>query len=187
MNTKISAIILAGGQGRRFNHQDKGLIRWQGQPLISHVINRLKPQVDQVIINCNRNVEFYRGFGYPVQRDELPGFQGPLAGIQSCLALAEHPVSLICPCDTPNLPSDLASRLLTELTAQQFDVAYPVCEGRSHYLPTLIRSNLLASLSNYLNQTDRSMKGWYSTLNTVEVDFSTGNGSFLNINKSELL
>lgn len=43
VKASISAVILAGGQSRRFDYDDKGLLEWQGTALIQHVISRLAP------------------------------------------------------------------------------------------------------------------------------------------------
>ena len=57
MNTHtISCIILAGGESKRMNGNDKGLIDFNGQPLIAHVINALQNQIDDFVISANRNI-----------------------------------------------------------------------------------------------------------------------------------
>ncbi|MEQ4583771.1 MAG: NTP transferase domain-containing protein, partial [Pantoea agglomerans] len=48
--TILTGIILAGGQGRRMGGQDKGLVQLDGRPLYQHVLERLRPQVDIVMI-----------------------------------------------------------------------------------------------------------------------------------------
>ena len=77
---KISAIILSGGRATRMNGLDKGLVQLQQKPLIAHVIARLKPQVDEIFINANREIAQYETFGFPVLKDENEEFIGPLAG-----------------------------------------------------------------------------------------------------------
>ncbi len=182
MTIRVSAVILAGGQSRRFDYDDKGLQEWQGTSLIKHVISRLEPQTDQVIINCNQHLDSYLGLGYQICCDTLPGFQGPLAGIQASLPLAEHPYTLISPCDTPLLPENLTEQLMNALTAESADIAYPECEGREHYLPVLLKTSLLDSIGEYLAGEDRSMKGWYRTLNSIAVNFSGPAKRFSNVN-----
>ena len=49
----ISAVILAGGQGARMGGINKGLAPLQGRPMISHVIERLSPQVATIIIKTH--------------------------------------------------------------------------------------------------------------------------------------
>ena len=85
---QITAVILAGGKGRRMGGEDKGLMELHGRPLIKHVLAIIAPQVGAVIINANRNLDRYAGFGYPVLRDDLQDFQGPLAGFSAAMAAA---------------------------------------------------------------------------------------------------
>ena len=55
-----TAVILAGGRGRRVGGKDKGLLIWGKEPLIQHIYKRIKPQVNQVIVSCNRNFDQYK-------------------------------------------------------------------------------------------------------------------------------
>ena len=84
---KITGVILAGGRGSRMGGVDKGLVLLQNQPLIQHVISRLKPQVDEIIINANRKIAQYQAFGFTVIQDESADFIGPLAGLQLLLCV----------------------------------------------------------------------------------------------------
>jgi molybdopterin-guanine dinucleotide biosynthesis protein A len=84
----ITGVVLAGGRATRWDGRDKGLIQVSGQPMISHVLDALAPQVEQVIISANRNLNAYRAFGLPVVTDASRDFLGPLAGIASGLAAA---------------------------------------------------------------------------------------------------
>ena len=77
---QITAVILAGGKGSRLGGQDKGLVNYKDKKLIQHVLDRIEPQVGDIIINANRNQDDYAKFDYPVISDELSDFQGPLAG-----------------------------------------------------------------------------------------------------------
>ena len=181
-NTAITAIILVGGQGQRFDLRDKGLVEWQGKPLVQHVLDRIKDQSDQIIINCNRNSEQYRSFGYTLSSDQLTGFQGPLAGIQASLSLAKNDWVLICPCDTPLLPKTLATALLQQATKQQADLAYPMTSERKHFLPVLLKASLLEDINHYLKAGGRSMYGFYKAVNTIEVEFDDTNDAFSNVN-----
>ncbi|HCN68163.1 MAG TPA: molybdenum cofactor guanylyltransferase MobA, partial [Candidatus Accumulibacter sp.] len=58
----ISGVILAGGLGRRMGGVDKGLQELHGRPLVAWVIERLAPQVDELLINANRNAQRYAVF-----------------------------------------------------------------------------------------------------------------------------
>jgi len=67
---QISAIILAGGQANRMGGAGKGLVPLANKPLVQHVIERLAPQVDEVLINANREIERYEVFQRPILKDE---------------------------------------------------------------------------------------------------------------------
>jgi molybdopterin-guanine dinucleotide biosynthesis protein A len=105
----LSAIILAGGEGRRMQGADKGLIDYQGAPLIAHVSRRLPPQVAQRIISCNRNTHLYSRFGDTIGDDPTLGqFAGPLAGLATALSICRHDWVLVTPCDLPYYPTEFA-------------------------------------------------------------------------------
>lgn len=71
-----SAIVLAGGRATRLGGIDKALVSFAGRPLIAHVLERLRPQVDDIVINCNRNEEVLGSFGYPLVRDQPLDYPG---------------------------------------------------------------------------------------------------------------
>jgi molybdopterin-guanine dinucleotide biosynthesis protein A len=85
----VTGIVLAGGQGRRMGTVDKGLQLLHAKPMVEHVLERLAPQVDALIINANQNPEAYATLGEPfgarVVPDRIGGFAGPLAGLQAGL------------------------------------------------------------------------------------------------------
>jgi molybdopterin-guanine dinucleotide biosynthesis protein A len=110
---RIFGVILAGGEGRRMAGADKALVPLAGRPLIAHVLDRLEPQVERVLISANGDAARFAGFGCPVVADAAP--QGPLSGVLSALTVAAgmgatHVVST--PVDTPFLPGDLVPQLL---------------------------------------------------------------------------
>ncbi|MFZ1901568.1 MAG: NTP transferase domain-containing protein, partial [Azonexus sp.] len=92
MGEKITGVILAGGLGRRMGGTDKGLQELHGRPLVAWVSERLAPQVDELLINANQNVERYAAFGDRVVPDQIPDYAGPLAGVHAALSAAAYPL-----------------------------------------------------------------------------------------------
>ncbi len=119
----VTGVILAGGTGRRMGGVDKGLVALDGKPMVEHVLARLAPQVDAVLINANQNLDRYARLGVPVVPDAIPGFAGPLAGFSAGLAAAMTEFVVTVPCDSPFLPHDLVARLMTDLVAHRADLA----------------------------------------------------------------
>src|SRR3974390_267670 len=102
---------------------DKGLQAFRGKPMVAHVIERLEPQVDELIVNAKRNADAYARFGHVVVVDEIEGFAGPLAGFERGLAHASGSLVVTVPCDSPFLPLDLVGRLRDALDRVKADLA----------------------------------------------------------------
>ena len=182
MNAGITGVILAGGQGRRMGTVDKGLRALRGQAMAAWVIERFAPQVDEVLINANQNLDVYARFGYRVIPDEIGGFAGPLAGLQRGLSEASHPLVATSPCDTPFLPVDLVARLHAALEAGAAQLAVARTGDQPHPVFCVCRRDVLPHLTAFLQQGGRKIDAWYATLKVVEVAFDDQPGAFSNIN-----
>lgn len=187
MSDKITGVILAGGLGRRMGGTDKGLQELRGQPMVHWVIERLGPQVDELLINANQNGERYAAFGHRVVPDQIPDFAGPLAGLHAALAAATHQLVATAPCDSPFLPADLVFRLFSALTVANADLAVARTFDQSHPVFCLCRRKVLPHLTEFLESGGRKVDRWYSTLKVVEVAFDDEAEAFENINTREEL
>ena len=181
----ISAIILSGGRATRMNGMDKGLMLLQNKPLIQHVIARLKPQVDEVFINANREIKQYEAFGLPILKDENEEFIGPLAGFSLGLQHAKHEYVLTVPCDSPLLQLDLVTRLFEGMSASRMDIAVASSDGNTHPVFCLMKKSVLPSLTEYLASGERKVSTWQKSQQYVEVDFSDCAAAFVNLNAFE--
>jgi len=182
----ITGVVLAGGRATRWDGRDKGLIQVSGRPMISHVLDALTPQVGQVIINANRNLDEYRAFGLPVVTDASRDFLGPLAGIASGLAAARTEWVAITPCDSPLLAADCVGRLVSACEDDaRTDIAVAHDGERIQPVFALIRRGLLEDLDAYLESGGRKIDRWYGQQRMQLVDFSDNLDNFLNINRGE--
>lgn len=182
----VTALILAGGAGRRVGGSDKGLIQWQGRPLVEHVVGRIAPQAGSVLISCNRNLLRYRKIAACIT-DQRPGFPGPLAGIAVAAGAVKTEFLLLTPCDTPLLPLDLVAKLKAPLMGanSNVDIAYAHDGVREQYLCAIIRTSLLAGAENCLNQGIHAVKHWYAKEATAAVYFADQTHAFANFNRIE--
>jgi molybdenum cofactor guanylyltransferase len=124
---KIAGVIVAGGRSRRMG-ADKLVLELGGKRIIDHVIDRLAPQVDALVINANEAIE--RFAGHAVIPD-LRATGSPLAGLHAALVWgATHDFThvLTTSGDTPFLPADLAGKL------SPLDVAIAASAGQDHFL-----------------------------------------------------
>src|SRR3954468_5143254 len=176
----VSGIVLAGGLGRRMGGVDKGLQLLHGKPMIEHVLERLRPQVGEIVINANQNLDRYRTFGHRVVSDAIGGFAGPLAGLHAGLQAITQPLAVTVPCDSPFLPSDLVARLQQHLGA--YDLAVAKTGDQPHPVFALVRRSVAANLEAFLKGGGRKIDAWYASLKAIEVNFDDEADAFRNIN-----
>lgn len=96
-----SMLILAGGRGQRMGGRDKGLIEWQGAPLVAHVQRVVRPLSDDLVISCNRNQDAYRAYADQLVGDAEADYPGPLAGVIAGLKVARQEWVVLLACDAP--------------------------------------------------------------------------------------
>lgn len=177
-NALVTAAILAGGQGSRLGGLDKGVQPIFGRPVVSYVVDALRPYCEAIVICANRHHDVYERFG-TVLPDNLQGFRGPLAGIATALAQCETRWLLTVPVDTPKPPTELVNRLLGGINAEKAAVAD---DGtRRQPLFAIYESTLAASAQNALEH-DWAVWRWQDEIGAVVVDFSDAIESFKNLN-----
>lgn len=187
---QITGLILAGGRGSRMGHVDKGLQPFKGEPMVAHVLRRLGAQTGPLAINANQNLDAYAALGVPVWADDLQGFEGPLAGLETGLRRCSTGLLVTAPCDSPFLPPDLVQRLLQALNDSGADLALAETEEagddgvlrvQPHPVFVLMKTGALPHLSAYLAGGGRRMDGWYPAIEVVRVRFDDAS-AFRNIN-----
>lgn len=183
--SQTSWVILAGGQASRMGGNDKGLITLNDKPLIRHVLERLEPQSEQILINANRNQDWYQQFA-PVISDTFTDYPGPLGGIHAGLSAATTDWVGFVPCDSPMIANDLVQRFCDAVTPG-CDIL--VASDGQHQQPvfTLFHKRVLPKLSAFLERGDRKIVLLYNECHTREVDFSDCPDCFFNLNTPQEL
>jgi len=129
---RIAAVIVAGGRSSRMG-QEKAFTMLAGRTLLEHVVGRLAPQVNEIVINANgdasRSLRFARHHA----------FDGVLT----------------VPSDAPFLPSDLATRL----SAANSNAAIASSGGQVHFLTGVWSHLLLDRLEKSLPGHHRRLAG----------------------------
>lgn len=193
--SNIMACVLAGGQSRRMGGGDKTLLELGGRPMLEVVLDRLQPQVGDIVLNANGDPERFAGFGLPVVADPVGGYAGPLAGILAGLGYARerhedisHVVSVAG--DTPFFPSDLVTRLCTAVPADKPVIALASSHNKLHPVfglwPVALADDLRAWLES--GQSGKVL-AFVDRHDSVEVPFdaetATGLDPFFNANRPD--
>lgn len=202
----VSGLILAGGRSSRMGGVDKGLQLFRNKALILWSLELLKPQVNTLMINANRSVKQYQQLGYPVLKDSLEGYLGPLAGMLSGLQHCTTEWLQVVPCDCPFFPENLVEQMLDKAHQQACKVvmaaSYAMAESESESQAqqtsnTLLKSyqlqpvfcfihrSMTSSLEGYLKSGQAKIEKWGLQENMATVEFPLDNHNaslFSNIN-----
>jgi molybdenum cofactor guanylyltransferase len=177
---QFSCIILAGGEGKRANGMDKGLITYNDKPLIEYVIDAVSLQVDDIVISANRNIDSYQQYSDSVISDTSDYYRGPLAGIAASLPHCRHEVVLVVACDMPSLTDDLVARLAVDIDDKSICIA---SVGEHHQLAMVIKKDLLESIQQRLDNDRLKLIEWVESVPYSTVSFDDIPQAFTNLNE----
>ena len=113
MKTKnhITGIILAGGKSSRMG-TDKGFVMYKNKSFVQHIIEAIKPLVNEIIIVSNNP-------DYDVLKlkrvNDLIENAGPLAGVYTGLHYSETENNLVVSCDVPLINSETLKLLIDQV------------------------------------------------------------------------
>jgi molybdenum cofactor guanylyltransferase len=189
-------VLLAGGKSSRMGGVDKSLLPLAGRPILAHVIDRLRPQVPDLVIVANGDLSRFAGFDLPVVPDRIAGHAGPLAGVHAgiewCKAnRPDCPFVITAAADTPFLPTDLVSRFGARLGQDEAELLVARSAAGLHPVFGLWPVALAADLEAALRRGDRKARDWVRAHGAREVSFAAEEvggcevDPFFNINRAE--
>ena len=190
-NKKRYAVILAGGQARRFNGEGKSDIKLGRFSLIQHVINKLKIQVDEIAISILSENKFISTLGYECIFDVFGRKNvnyGPLAGIHTSLNWVKNKSGgafdvLTVPVDIPFLPHNLFKKLKGAKIKMSSDIAVAVSKGRKHPTIALWSSSVVRELEIAMEKGTRKIDKFTAIYNVEYVEWNDKDDPFFNINR----
>lgn len=176
----IGVIILAGGKSSRMG-QDKGMMNFDGAPMVKSIIHTAKKITDHIIIIAN-NPE-YNQFNYPVYQDKVKDI-GPIGGIYTGLLHSNFDKNIILSCDSPFVNPALLKFLVDN--SDDHDVTVPVNQGRSHQLIGIYSKNCLQILKNQIELGKYRIRDAFDLMNVNLLDADHFDSKiFSNINTIE--
>ena len=182
----ITAIVLAGGQGKRLGNVDKGLLEYKTHRYIDICLQKLQKYHRNILVSTNSQEDAYRSRQHPLIPDTKNESQGPLSGLLSCAPLVSTTLTLVVPVDAPFFPEDYSQRMYNAYNnSHQTCVVY---DGqRNQNLFILFETDLFKNMQNYYDSGNRSVKNWLQGQPCQFVDFSDMSEAFLNVNTPQEL
>jgi molybdenum cofactor guanylyltransferase len=183
--SSVLGVILAGGGSKRMNGQDKFLMPLGDKLLLQHIVDRVYPQVNEVILNINKPFHHADFLSLKTIPDIMANSLGPLSGIYTALSYANqkgYDLVATFSCDTPFLPDNFVSELLNKsdnpiVVAKSFNRRHPVM--------ALWHVSLMGDLKIALNKGERKLLKWIDNYPVSEVEWLGKWDPFFNINSGE--
>lgn len=173
MSKKIG-LILSGGAGSRLGGINKGLVLIEGKPLAQWVYDALRPQVDEIYISANEDIEEYRKISTNILQDDARFYRdGPLAGIHSLQSVVQdQDIVQVVTCDLPLLPVNLVTEQLKQLEKENLDAVYPKDNEREHYGVVMLKAKNIEKIEALLLQKQRRIRDFLAQMNSQALLFN---------------
>jgi molybdenum cofactor guanylyltransferase len=163
----ITAIILAGGKGKRFDNQAKGLLKYDDRNFMEVITEELSKVTNDIIISANTTD--YNYLNYPVYPDIIPD-KGPMGGLFTGLTVSKNQTNLVIACDMPFISSDFLYDLSRQL--QDYDAVIPITSNRKHPLYGCYSKNCIYQIHHLLRKNILKMQDLFNFLSIkyIEID-----------------
>lgn len=178
---EISGFILAGGKSSRMG-RDKALLEFQGQTLLAHMLELIKPFCASTFISGN-NPE-YQQFGFEIIPD-IYADKGPISGIFSILSFSQSEWNLIVSVDVPMVNPELLLHLIENRNS--YDAVVPVHSQGTEPLIALYHKHIIPVIQEMIQANDYKLMNLIRRINTNHLDCNElicrYPHLFLNVNK----
>ena len=164
MKNNMMALIMIGGKSSRMGGGIKSLLEFNNKNIFDRILEKLKPQIDKIIINTNLNEEKFAKYQLPIIKDLKEGYLGPLAGIHSAMSwsiehIPEVEWLITLPGDTPFIPHDLISKFQNKIS-KNLKIILAQSNKHTHPIIGAWHISLFMSLDRHLNKGTRKILTW---------------------------
>lgn len=163
MRRHITGVVLAGGKSTRMG-QDKALLHYKGKTLIEHIIARLRPYCDEVLVSTNEH-DRYGFLGVPLLIDKNKDC-GPLGGLEAALA-ASADLCFVVPCDLPFFSGAIIPFLAAEIS--KTDACIPTLGGYYEPLVALYDHAILPVVQDALRKKQYRVRVFFDEIKVTFV------------------
>lgn len=195
MAVSILGVVLAGGQARRMENKEKGLMQFKGKALCDYAIEALTPFSDKIVINANSlsvaSTLAYEASGCSVFSDSQNHLEkGPLSGLYAALLVAEKEGFshvLLSPCDTPYVVTGVFDVLKKHTLVDPEKLYFIESTSGIQPLHTIIPvTGMRSKLDAFLQTGERKVMIFYQKCNAQVVAWQNED-CFTNINHLDQL
>ena len=164
MKKNMMALIMIGGQSKRMGGGIKSLLKFNNKNIFDRILEKLTPQIQKIIINCNSGEEKLTKYELPIIKDLKKGFLGPLAGIHSAMSWGVNNAPevewlITLPGDTPFIPDDIISKFQKKIS-KNIKIILAQSNNKTHPIIGAWHVSLLMNLDKHLGLGTRKILSW---------------------------
>lgn len=174
--TKYTGVIMAGGKSNRMG-SDKGLMLYNGKPMVQYSIDLLRPFCVEMLIST-QNSE-YRQFGLPLIPDEIPNC-GPMGGIYSALKASKTDFIIVLACDMPFMSKKTIQSLLKNV--DKFECVIPLINGKLEPLCAVYSKTIIEKIEISIKSGNLAMNRLIMESKNMLICLKNNINDFQNIN-----
>lgn len=185
----MTIVLQAGGKSTRMG-QDKGLIPFQGVPLVERLHDRFQGLNCEMRLICT-DFARYRYLGLPLHQDIIPD-RGALGGLYTALAVSQTPYVGLIAVDMPFASPTLLSYLLEQIEDSGADAVLPSTEQGLEPLHGLYRrGRCLEFVREAIEKDQWRMVAWHGQARIEVLDpgktkqIAGSDHTFFNLNTPE--
>jgi len=192
-DNNILAVVLAGGQSKRFG-EDKNQAKLGNMTLLEHVLSKVAKKFKKILIISNQNLNIKNLSKIIIIKDCIQGNLGPLVGVLTAMKWVkennnQYKWIATFPSDTPFFDNSIIDKYKSEINSNKNLLYFAKSNEKRHNIFGLWSVKLMETLENDLvNNNFRKVEDWANKIGVKTINFKINKfDPFLNINTKQEL
>ena len=187
-DNNILAVVLAGGQSKRFG-EDKNQVKLGNITLLEHVLAKVTNKFEKILIISNQNLNIKTLTSITIVPDCIQGNLGPLVGVLTSMKWIkknnkQYQWIATFPCDTPFFDTSIIEKYKSKISLNESLLYFVKSNQKRHNIFGLWSVKLMDTLENDLvNNNFRKVEEWADKIGVKIINIKSDKFDyFFNIN-----
>ena len=187
-DNNILAVVLAGGQSKRFG-EDKNQAKLGNITLLEHVLAKVTKKFEKILIVSNQNLNIKTLNSITIVPDCIQGNLGPLVGVLTAMKWIkknnkQYQWIATFPCDTPFFDTSIIEKYKSKINLNESLLYFVKSNQKRHNIFGLWSVKLMDTLENDLiNNNFRKVEEWADKIGVEIINIKSDKfDPFFNIN-----
>ena len=187
-DNNILAVVLAGGQSKRFG-EDKNQVKLGNITLLEHILAKVTKKFEKTLIISNQNLNIKTPTAITIIPDCIQGNLGPLVGVLTAMKWIkknnkQYQWIATFPCDTPFFDTSIIKKYKSNINSNESLLYFIKSNQKRHNIFGLWSVKLMDTLENDLvNNNFRKVEEWADKIGVKMINIKSDKfDNFFNIN-----